>query len=265
MRSILHVSDVHFGPPHRPELSESLLGLIESRRPDLVVVAGDLTQRAKPRQFRQAREWVDRMAAPSLAVPGNHDVPMYRFWERLLAPFGAYSRHFASELEPAFSDPELFVVGVNSAYNWTIKDGRIARRRLRRLEKQFAQAPPETCRIAVIHHELIPAPRFGSRKVLTNAHATVAALVRSGVELVLSGHLHQWYVGRGEEYYPGSGALFPIVHSGTTTSSRGRGCERGLCTGSWVRIEEGRIEVARLLWRDGGFQPERRLEFPRRA
>jgi 3',5'-cyclic AMP phosphodiesterase CpdA len=248
MRQILQVSDVHFGPPHQAEVSRGLLELVAERGPDLVVVAGDLTQRAKPAQFRQAREWVDSMAAPVLAVPGNHDVPMYRFWERLFVPFGAYRKHYDPDLEPVYEDGEMFVLGINSAHNWTIKDGRVSRRRIDEVEARFAAAPPGKLRVAVVHHELIPAPRFGSQKVLANAEPLVAALDRAGVRLVLSGHLHQAFCDLAESYYPGLGRDLVIVHSGTTTSSRGRGCERGRNTGHWIELDAGVVRVRRIEW-----------------
>lgn len=248
MRKLLHVSDVHFGPPHKPEVSAAILDLVADRQPDLVVVAGDLTQRAKPYQFREARQWVDALAAPSIAVPGNHDVPMYRVWERVFAPYGAYRKHFASDLEPTFEDDEMFVVGINSAYNWTIKDGRVSTARLRQVESQLAAAPEGKIRVAVVHHELIPAPRFGSQKVLSNAERLVEVLAAGKVQLVLSGHLHQAYAALAESYHPGVGAAMLIAHSGTTTSSRGRGCERGRNTGYWLEIETGRVRLVGLEW-----------------
>src|SRR4030095_10141040 len=82
VRHLLHISDVHFGPPHRPELAEKGLAFVEEHRPAAVVLSGDLTQRAKPKQFQEARRFVDRLPAPTLVVPGNHDVPLYRLWER---------------------------------------------------------------------------------------------------------------------------------------------------------------------------------------
>lgn len=265
MSNILQVSDIHFGRPHRPEVSTALLALIESRAPDLVVVAGDLTQRAKPREFRQARRWVDAMVRPSLSVPGNHDVPMYRFWERLFVPFGAYRRHFDANLEPTFEDDELFVIGINSAFNWTIKDGRVSRHQLRRVEGLLAGAPPGKVRVAVVHHELTPAPRFGSQKVLSNARPLVEILAAGGVELVLSGHLHQAYCGLAESYYPGLAGQMLVAHSGTTSSSRGRGCERSRNTGHWIEIAPDSIRVTRLEWNAGHAEFEARVfhEFPR--
>lgn len=252
MRKLLHVSDIHFGPPHRPEVSAGLVDLVADRRPDLVVIAGDLTQRAKPHQFQQARRWVDSLGAPSVAVPGNHDVPMYRFWERLFVPFGAYRKHFAGDLEPTFEDDEMFVVGINSAFNWTIKDGRVSGARIRRLERLLAAVPEHKMRVAVVHHELIPAPRFGAQKVLANAARLAAALAEGGVQLVLSGHLHQAYSALAETYYPGVGAAMVVAHSGTTTSSRGRGCERGRNTGFWVELEPGRVRLQGLEWESAG-------------
>ena len=89
------------------------------------MVSGDLTRRAKPSQFRQAKAWLDALEAPVFAVPGNHDVPMYRVWERLLAPYGAWRRHYSEVLEPMEGDDEVHFVGVNSSTNWGIAGGRL--------------------------------------------------------------------------------------------------------------------------------------------
>jgi 3',5'-cyclic AMP phosphodiesterase CpdA len=248
VRQILHVSDVHFGPPHLPEVADGVLGLIAERRPDLVVVSGDLTQRAKPEQFRQARAWVDRIPVATLAVPGNHDVPMYRFWERIFAPFGAYRNHFSSDLEPVFQDEELLVVGVNTAYNWTWKDGRITLRRLLGLADLFEQAPDHLLKVVVAHHHLIPPPNFGTQRVLANAYEAIDLFSQAGVDLILSGHQHQAYIGNSEEFYPKGRPPVVILHSGTTTSNRGRGGEREKNTCNWVAADERSIAVSHLRW-----------------
>ena len=266
MRQILHLSDVHFGPPHRDEVSEGVHQFAERRQPDLVIISGDLTQRAKPEQFRQARAFVDRFTAPTLTVPGNHDVPMYRVWERVLSPFGAYRKHFATELEPTFEDEELLVVGVNSAFNWTIKDGRVTGTGLRRLRQRLAAGDASRTRIVVAHHPLVPAPRFDSRRVLGNAHAMVDLLVESDVELVLSGHLHQAWIETTESYYPSGRRPVLLAHSGTSTSSRGRGSERGRNTCNWLQLGGDDVEITRLGWHpeSGSFQVWSQHRYPRR-
>ncbi len=266
MRQLLHISDIHFGPPHLPEVSTGVLQLVERRRPDLVVVSGDLTQRAKPWQFRQARELVDRLAAPSLCVPGNHDVPMYRFWERLLDRYGAYRRHFAEDLEPVFADGELLVVGINTAHGGTIKDGRVHRGTLRRVARLLDEAPADALKVVVAHHPLIPAPRFDTRRVLHNAYEAADLFTRSGVELVLSGHLHQTYLETTEAYYPSGRRPVLLLQAGTTTSSRGRGSERHRNTCNWIRADRDEIVISHLHWepRTQRFLERSRHCYPRR-
>jgi len=248
VRHLLHISDVHFGPPHLPELAEKILELAERRRPDIVIVSGDLTQRAKPEQFRQARRFVDRFAAPTLVVPGNHDVPLYRFWERSLRPFGAYKKHFARELEPVWRDDELLVVGINTAHGWTVKEGKVRLGRLREIARLVADAPPDTFKVIVAHHHLTPPPRFGTQTVAENAFEAIRAFSEAGIDLVLSGHQHQTYLATSEEFYPTGGRPVLILHAGTTTSSRGRGSEADKNSFNWIRVDERAILVSHFHW-----------------
>jgi len=267
VRQILHLSDVHFGPPHLDAVSSGVLDLIADRRPHLVVVSGDLTQRAKPEQFRAARRFVDAMQAPSIVVPGNHDVPMYRVWERLLSPLGAYRKHFSADLEPIYRDEELVVVGINSAFNWTVDNGRIVPRQVREVGRLLAAEPPGLARLAVIHHPFTPPPRLGRYKLLRNAAATMEMLSKSGVEMVLCGHQHQAYVRSSEDFYPTGRPPVRLVHSGTSTSDRGRGGERGRNSCNWITIDGDQLTVERLFWEPGEerFRSHARLVFPRRG
>lgn len=248
MRRILHISDVHFGPPHIEELSEGVLTFIEQRRPDLVVISGDLTQRAKPAQFERAREFVEKIVQPTLVVPGNHDVPLYRFWERFGNPHGAYRRYFSTELEPLFQDEELFVVGINTAHAWTFKDGRITLERLVEVGDLLAAAPEHLFRVVVAHHHFIPPPWFGNQHVLSNAFEAIDLFTRRGVDLILSGHLHQSFIGNSEEFYPKGRPPVVILHSGTTTSNRGRAGERDKNTCNWILVENEWLLVSNYRW-----------------
>lgn len=225
-----------------------MLELIERHRPDFVVVSGDLTQRAKPEQFRQARAFVDRIPVPSLVVPGNHDVPLYRVWERIFAPYGAYKKHFSPELEPVYRDDELLVVGINTAFNWTIKDGRITLRRLLEVETILRSVPDSVCKVVVAHHHLIPPPNFGTQRVLANAYEAIDLFSSAGVDLILSGHLHQAYIGNSEEFYPKGRPPVVILHSGTTTSNRGRAGERERNTCNWIQVDHKSMVVSHLRW-----------------
>ncbi|HXU45113.1 MAG TPA: metallophosphoesterase family protein [Thermoanaerobaculia bacterium] len=265
MRSILHVSDVHFGPKHLPHVAEGVLALIAERRPDVVVISGDLTLRAKPEQFREARRFVDRIPVPTLVVPGNHDVPLWRVWERALAPFAAYRQHFAPELEPVYRDEELLIVGINSAFNWTRKDGRIPLNRLLEVRDLLAAEPASRFKVVVVHHHLIPPPNFGSQRVLGNAYEAIDLFSRAGVDLVLSGHLHQTFIGSSEEFYPRGRPPVVILHAGTTTSNRGRAAERTLNSCNWIEVDGAAIAVSTLLWQPalGRFAERSRTWVPR--
>jgi 3',5'-cyclic AMP phosphodiesterase CpdA len=248
LRSLLHISDVHFGPPHLPRVARGVLQMIDQRRPDAVVLSGDLTQRARPEQFREARAFVDAIPVPVVVVPGNHDVPMYRFWERILDPFGAYRRWFADELEPVYRADGLLVVGINTAYNWTIKEGRITLDRLLAVGELLAAAPDGVFKVVVAHHHLIPPPNFGTQTVLSNAYEAIDLFSTVGVDLILSGHLHQAYIGNSEEFYPKGRPPVVILHSGTTTSNRGRMGERERNTCNWIAYDEQSMVVSHLRW-----------------
>ena len=248
VRTIFHISDVHFGPPHLPAVADGVIAFIERRKPDVVVLSGDLTQRAKPEQFQAARQFVDRIPVPTLVVPGNHDVPLYRFWERIFHPFGAYRRHFSEELEPVYRDDRLMIVGINTAFNWTLKDGRIKLARLLEVGDLLSRVPETVFKVVVAHHHLIPPPNFGTQTVLSNAYEAIDLFSSVGVDLILSGHLHQAYIGNSEEFYPKGRPPVVILHSGTTTSNRGRAGERERNTCNWIQLDDSSMIVSHYRW-----------------
>lgn len=245
LRNVLHISDIHFGPKHLPAVSAGVLDLAAVRRPDLVVISGDLTLRAKPHQFREARAFADELAriAPVVAVPGNHDVPLYRVWERLFAPFSAWRRHFDRELEPVFRDEELLVVGVNTAQAFALKGGRIRRRRLAEIDRLLAGTPPALFRIVVAHHHVVRPEGVESEHPAWRSAEAIARWGAGRVDLVLSGHLHQTL-----ELWPFGPDGFLALHTGTTSSSRGRGPESGRNSLHWLEIGAGSFRVERHFW-----------------
>ncbi|MGB9178581.1 MAG: metallophosphoesterase, partial [Pyrinomonadaceae bacterium] len=124
MRTIVHLSDLHFG---RVDYSvvKPLIEHVKEAKPDLVAVSGDLTQRARTAQFKEAREFLDALPQPQIIVPGNHDVPLHNVFARFLQPLDKYRRHITDDLEPFYADEEIAVLGLNTARSLTIKYGRI--------------------------------------------------------------------------------------------------------------------------------------------
>lgn len=252
MRRLLHLSDIHFGPPHYEAAAAGVGKLVAERQPDLVVVSGDLTQRARPGQFRQARRFLEGLGPPFLAVPGNHDVPMYRFWERLFDRYGAYRRHYGTDLEPSIRDDEMEVVGFNTAFNLTIDNGRLTRRQLAAVGKRFratgSEAGRPPVRVAVAHHPLAALPELMGWRTARRSGDALDAFAAAGVDMVLSGHVHVAAVGLA----PGCSRKLWLVHSGTSTSRRGRGSEEGRNSCNWITLDTGpdgrSARVEQLVW-----------------
>ena len=257
MRRLVHLSDLHFGRA-RPELLEPLVGIVNRLAPDLVAISGDLTQRARYRQFRDARAFIDRLEPPTLVVPGNHDVPLDNLPVRLMRPWVRYKRLIGRELEPRYSDDEIAVIGVNTVNPLAWQRGRIRRRAVRRVCAEFVDDPART-RIVVVHHPLEHGPE--ERKALTRgAAAAVDAFSECGADIVLSGHLHTWRAELFAERVGRRGAL--QVHAGTGLSTRVRGEENDF---NLLTVESGQVTVERYAAGDDArdFAPARTARFHR--
>jgi 3',5'-cyclic AMP phosphodiesterase CpdA len=263
--SILLVADPHFGPKHLPEASAAVLTLARRAQPAALVVAGDLTQRAKPHQFRAAADWLRDAPCPVAYVPGNHDVPLYRVWERLFAPFDVWRRWLDPQLVREVRTPELALHGLNTAFPWTTKHGRVDRVELAAVGARLDVAPPGALRVLVAHHPLAYAPDVGGEPVARRGEEAIDLCRREGVELVLAGHLHRsfWFFAAAGEPVPGP----LVVHCGTTTSSRGRGAEKGRSSLVWIEVDADAIRLEQRFWNAtaGEFATGAAASFPRRA
>lgn len=269
MLSILHVSDLHFGPPHVPHVSEAVLRATSELKFDLIVASGDFTQRATREQYAQAREFLDRLPdVPTVVVPGNHDVPLYRVFERVFAPYRLYREYISDELDAVYRLDNAVIVALNSTSPLrAITNGRIDGWQLDFCERAFRDAPPDAARIVVTHHHFAPAPDYEGGEVMPRAKRAIDCFSDIGVELILGGHLHRAYVGNSLDVYPGRhrehGII--IVQSGTTTSRRGRAREREKNSLNVIRVGEDRVRVTHYMYFDEllGFAPVSRHLFPR--
>ena len=269
MLSLMHISDLHFGPYFVPAVAESVLASAAVLKPDVIVASGDFTQRAKPSEFAAARKWLDQLPpVPLIVCPGNHDVPLYRVWERLFAPHGNYKQHINPELNYVWRHPGAVIVSLDStAPHRAITNGRIRPEQLHFSLQSFAEAPADAVRIVVAHHHFAPAPDYESASVMPKARRALDAFTTHGVELILGGHLHRAYIGNSLDVYPGKDRKhgIVIVQSGTTTSRRGRARESEKNSFNWIRVTEESIRITHYMYFDdaGGFAPISRHIFPR--
>lgn len=188
-RKLIHLSDLHFGT-EEPHVLAALEQAIAGIRPDLVIVSGDLTQRARSREFRAARDFLERLPAASLVVPGNHDIPLYNPMARALWPFRRYSSTFGKTSGLSSRVPPLNIIGINTARPERHASGRITARQ-RRLVIDFArQAGTTDITVVVLHHPLIVENPQDSVATVEHGRSALNQWRKAGVDLILSGHVH---------------------------------------------------------------------------
>jgi len=219
MTRLVHISDLHFGRD-RPELLEPLVAAINGARPDLVAVSGDLTQRARDTQFAAARAFLDRIEAPVLCVPGNHDIPVHRPVTRFLRPFRYYRKWIGRDLHPVARLPGMNVIGINTVDPWRWQRGRIRSRQIRRVCAICTASGPDVLNILVAHHPFEHRPGT-EKRLMRGAGKALKRLSDCGADAILSGHLHVWLT---EPFLTRpAGARLLQVHAGTGLSTRHRG------------------------------------------
>ena len=258
MRTVVHLSDLHFGRVD-DQVLEPLRSRIHALEPHLVVVSGDLTQRAKPEQFRQAKAFLESLPKPQLVVPGNHDVPLYDVFRRFLSPLGRYQRIVTADLEPEYIDGEIAVVGVNTARSLVFKGGRINDEQAERLRAKLCGLPERMTKIVVTHHPFnVPHGSSEEDQIVGRARMALERLAHCGADLLLSGHLHENHVSHTAERYPIAGVSALVVQAGTATSSRTRASPNSF---NVLRIEPARVEVESRTFDGAAFQVAERQSF----
>jgi 3',5'-cyclic AMP phosphodiesterase CpdA len=248
MRTVAHISDLHFGR-HNVDVMEDLLSSIQQGRPDLVVASGDFTQRARQAEFTEARRFLDRIAPSKILIPGNHDVPLYNLFSRFLRPFRKYERYIAPLDQPLsfFQDDEIAVLGLNTARRLTRKNGRLSRTQIGDIPRVFGLVPPHVTKIIVTHHPLALPETEQPLELAGRSPLALKAIAHAGIHLLLSGHHHRALSGSVAEV-SGAGSIL-IVHAGTAISTRTRG--PGGNSYNLIEIARRQIAVRVFEWSNG--------------
>ncbi len=215
MSVLLQISDTHFGT-EQPQVVEALVTLAAEQRPDMVVLSGDITQRARPAQFRAAKAFVQRLGAPVLAIPGNHDIALFNLWDRLTRPYARYATAFGIELEPVYVSQDLLVVGVNTTRPWRHKNGEVSTAQIDRVAKLLSAASPAQLRVVVVHQPLAVTEARDQINLLRGHDDAVRAWAAAGADLLMGGHIHLPYMLALHGWARG----LWVVQAGTAVSSR---------------------------------------------
>jgi 3',5'-cyclic AMP phosphodiesterase CpdA len=245
MRTIVHTSDLHF-PRVDSRMIGSLATCINDLAPDLVVVSGDLTQRARRGQFLQAAAFLKSLTPRVLVVPGNHDVPMFNIPARLLSPFAGYRQYIAEDLEPVFEDSEMLVVGLNSVRTVLFSDeGRLNVAQAERGAERLRLAPPDVVKIIVTHHPFDVPQGAPEDKMIGRSRMAMERLAAAGADIFLAGHLHVSHVGGTATRYQIAGHSALLVQAGTM-STRERGEPNSF---NVLRLgDRNSVTIDRLAW-----------------
>ncbi|HUS11874.1 MAG TPA: metallophosphoesterase family protein [Pyrinomonadaceae bacterium] len=244
MRSIVHLSDIHFGRLNH-QVVLPLIDAIARINPDLVAVSGDLTQRARSHQFKQARAFLDRLPNPQIVVPGNHDVPLHNLWTRFVKPLRKYRQFITEDLRPVYQDEEIAVLGLNTARSLTFKGGRINESQVEWMREKLCDLDEEIVRIVVTHHPFDLPEGHDERQLVGRARIAMETLASCGADVFLAGHLHVSRTTHSAARYRIKGHSALVVQAGTATSARGRGEQNSF---NVIRVNRPNITVERFEW-----------------
>ncbi|KJS00530.1 MAG: restriction endonuclease EcoEI subunit S [Desulfobulbaceae bacterium BRH_c16a] len=246
MTVLAHISDLHFGREY-PRLIAGLLQSLEEINPQLIVVTGDITQRARSREFQEAREFLERLSWPLLVISGNHDIPAHNIVERFLDPWRKWRRYFGYPLEPVRRDKDSIVIGVNTArrsgshFDWS--RGSIGSSQVDTIAGYLAEEKGDRLRVIAAHHPFWLPKKYRHRHVIGGRDPAMNTLKKAGVDIILSGHVHFAYT------HVLDGVV--ISHAGSAISSR---LEAGSPNSfKVVRGDRQRLSVETIEWNDKSF------------
>jgi 3',5'-cyclic AMP phosphodiesterase CpdA len=254
MARLVHLSDLHFGA-HDQKLVEAVEKRVDELKPDLVVVSGDFTQRAKTEQFKEACQFLERLQHSGhevLGVPGNHDVPLYDVLRRFLSPLARYRRFIDDNLCPFVELPGLAVLGVNTARSLTFKDGRLNKDQVAFIRDTFSRTPRDSFRVLVTHHPLFAlevgddlTPAIGRQEMALDA------IEEAGVDMLLAGHNHHASSHSASDLITRAGGAL-VVQAGTATSTRVREQEQSFNS---IDVADASVTITVNAWKDDRFAP----------
>jgi 3',5'-cyclic AMP phosphodiesterase CpdA len=224
--SVAILGDTHFGHVDAAAC-RALIDDLRQQAPSLVIIAGDLTQRARRSEFLAARSFIDALPCPVLTIPGNHDLPLYDLPRRLLHPYGRYRRYISADLEPSFVTPTLAAIGVDATSRLRHKNGTLDGKRIRHAARRLREAA-SMFRLVAVHQPLAALHAEDRKHVARGASAALQSWLQAGADVFVGGHVHRGYC-----LQVGSAPSGIVVQAGTAVSTRRR---HGL-PNSYFRIE----------------------------
>ena len=254
MSSLLHISDTHFGT-EVPAVVNALERLVDALRPEALLLSGDITQRATRPQFRSARAFLDRLGVPrTLVMPGNHDIPLFDVFSRLLSPYRRYREELGCAVSGVDDLPGMRIIRVKSTRRIRHIDGQVSPAQIDAVAGLLRDAPSGVLRLVATHQPLWVDRRRDEKNRCHGAKHALAAWREAGADLLLAGHIHWPFAQRLE----GARPLWAI-NAGTAVSSRIRDGVPQSCNLLRFDVARPRQSLSLERWdfaaESGAFQP----------
>jgi len=244
MRTIVHLSDLHFGRVYEP-LLEPLSQVIKSIKPDVIAISGDLTMRARQAEFVKAKAFLDSLPFPQVIVPGNHDIPLYDLYSRFFTALKKYRHYISGNLAPVYKDEHMVMYGLNTARSFAVKRGRVDLVQVAKICEEFSKLPPEVLKIVVSHHPFDLPLNFAASNLIRRHVIAMDMLIKSKTDLFLAGHTHTSLIAHVPEHCKALGYSTLMVQAGTATSIRTRGEHN---TFNILQFEYPLLQINSYLW-----------------
>ena len=220
--NIAHLSDLHFGAASSTAI-DALHSDLSERKPELVIITGDLTQEGRKKEFEEARDFLSTIKARTFIVPGNHDLPVRNLWARFVSPYNRFQRYISDAINPVWADERLALIGLNSArraaldVNWSY--GRLSRRQIDDAVTQLRNTKTGAIKIVAAHHPFIRGPGRAGARIVERGGEALTAFADNGLDIILTGHVHK---SKAEIVTAGARGVI-VIQAGTATSGRTRG------------------------------------------
>ncbi|MBC8165749.1 MAG: metallophosphoesterase [Bryobacteraceae bacterium] len=256
MKTIVHLSDLHFNAVDN-KLIPPLVEAVNSIKPDILAVSGDLTQHAHQDEFEAAMSLIRSLPGHLIVVPGNHDMSFYNLWRRATQRLKLFRKLVTNDPEPFYSDGEITVLGLNTARVSHLRDGRIRGWQVQRMEERMGAAPSDSVKVLVTHHPFDLPDTFNARELVGRGEEYVPRVVKC-IDLMLAGHMHISHAGPTALRYKIEGQSTIFVQAGTALSTR----VRSECNSFQViRTTKGSIETQQYLEEEKEFRPKQTMVF----
>jgi 3',5'-cyclic AMP phosphodiesterase CpdA len=245
MRTIVQISDLHFGRIN-PFIINPLLNTINKANPDLIVVTGDLTQRAKTIEFQKAKAFLDTLKYPKIVVPGNHDIPTFNLFERFSKGLEKYQKHITKNLNPTYIDEQIAIAGINTARTYKWRGGTLDIEQVQKICSQFSKLPKGTIKIVALHHSIDLPWEYATTYLVGKWQKALEIFIKCKIDIFLSGHNHRSHIHLTSDRNPHHKHVALVFHCGTSTSTRTRGGEQN--SFNIIQITNNNIQLEKNIW-----------------